>query len=446
MNLKVYRGEFPPRDTDLMWIKGKEIFLFDFTTGQWKDVNESTVVDTQLDPTSNHPIANSGVASPISTLQSDMLLAQQAIQDTQQMIENIDYEEDLSESSENPIQNKAVYDQCMDIEDTADILESIGMTAYNKEPFTIKFLEDGTFGGFRVSNLSFSKNGGTWNNLSTYGSFTVKAGDTIALKSRIDRTSSIGELFYNNSISSGPKFEVYGRISSLIKNNWDENSEDVFTYQYTSSMFKSLLTSTPVVHAENLILMKYLCESCYEMMFYGCSLLEDAPELKGTEKDPSISSSYTIQRCYMAMFSGCSTLKETVEPKLKTLANRCYQSMYANCTSLKEANFNLPTKTLSNSDCYNNMFYGCTSLVKAPKIFATAVTGSRALENMFNGCTNLAEITCLIKTNTFNSSYTQNWLNGVAASGTMYKNPDLETTNIPRDANGVPSGWTIVNV
>lgn len=60
MNKEVYRGNYPPKDTNLIWIKGKEFYLFDGITGEWVAVNESTVVDQEFNPESTH--AQSGQA------------------------------------------------------------------------------------------------------------------------------------------------------------------------------------------------------------------------------------------------------------------------------------------------------------------------------------------------------------------------------------------------
>jgi len=61
---------------------------------------------------------------------------------------------------------------------------------------------------------------------------------------------------------------------------------------------------------------------------------------------------------------------------------------------------------------------------------------------MFSDCTILNSITCLA-TNISATGCTDYWLTNVAASGTFTKAASMEgwTTG----ANGIPTGWTVVN-
>jgi hypothetical protein len=89
------------------------------------------------------------------------------------------------------------------------------------------------------------------------------------------------------------------------------------------------------------------------------------------------------------------------------------------------------------------MFQGCKSLTKAPKLPATKLVNS-CYSNMFSGCTSLQEITCLA-TDISASSCISWWVNSVPKGGTFYKNPAMATTSWATGANGIPSGWTVVD-
>ena len=118
-------------------------------------------------------------------------------------------------------------------------------------------------------------------------------------------------------------------------------------------------------------------ESCYRMLFYGCTSLTTAPELPATTLANS---------CYRYMFNGCTSLTTAPELPATTLTQRCYEFMFYNCTSLTEAP-ELPATTLV-SYCYNGMFRGCTSLTTAPELPATTMANT-CYGYMFNGCTSL---------------------------------------------------------
>ena len=121
-----------------------------------------------------------------------------------------------------------------------------------------------------------------------------------------------------------------------------------------------------------------------------------------------------------------------------TLTTGCYICMFLGCSSLTNAP-ELPATTLANS-CYNQMFASCTSLTSAPELHVTTVNAAAYMQ-MFNNCTSLNYIKCLATDisayNAFN-----NWVNNVASSGTFVKD---KNTNWSTGANGIPSGWTVVD-
>lgn len=101
-----------------------------------------------------------------------------------------------------------------------------------------------------------------------------------------------------------------------------------------------------------------------------------------------------------------------------TLANRCYNMMFYGCISLIEAP-DLPALTLK-TYCYGNMFEGCTSLEKAPVLPAISLNGTYCYYYMFRNCKKLNYVKALFKTLP-STSYTTNWLSGVSSTGTFVK-------------------------
>ena len=130
------------------------------------------------------------------------------------------------------------------------------------------------------------------------------------------------------------------------------------------------------------------------------------------------------------------------------LNNGCYGYMFNYCTSLITAP-KLPAYRLAGA-CYKYMFKGCTSLIKAPKlIFDDPVTG--CFDYMFENCYSLALIEISIptqyKSTMFNGTYTAGWVNNVYNNhGVFLASPNMSDNDIPRNSNGIPTGWKIVKI
>ena len=144
-------------------------------------------------------------------------------------------------------------------------------------------------------------------------------------------------------------------------------------------------------------------------LFYGCTALTSAPELKATT---------LANECYERMFYGCTSLTSAPELKATTLANRCYFGMFSGCTSLEKAPELKATKLVS--QCYKSMFYGCTSLEKAPELKATTLK-TECYESMFNGCTKLSSVTMLAPSNQISpaTDCCYNWLYNAGTDPTV---------------------------
>lgn len=246
-----------------------------------------------------------------------------------------------------------------------------------------------------------------------------------------------------------------------------------------------------------------LGSECYSAMFGYCTNLTTAPELPATSLStgcygPSYSEYGTIGMfgycsslvnapalpataltsiCYGAMFIGCSSLVNAPVLPATQLASECYKGMFAYCTSITTAPA-LPATSLAMS-CYRGMFQGCVSLVTPPALPATALTNycyggvdlsdstftgmfaycssletapelpaptlvNECYAKMFYNCENLSYIKCMATSNASSARYTRSqWVYGVAASGTFEKDASM---SFQTGDNGIPNGWTVVNV
>ena len=237
--------------------------------------------------------------------------------------------------------------------------------------------------------------------------------------------SNLETVAYNNITFSGTSsVEIGGNIMSLLYgSNFTGNETSFPNNQYTytfaylfgkdshgGDVYKS------IKHAKNLIMpATTLTEAAYMFMFYGNTSLISTPNLPATTLD-SI--------CYSDMFRSCSSLIYTTA---------------------------LPATTLA-QDCYNSMFYGCTSLEIAPELRALTIPYHNsgvpiqpyigAYQAMFYGCTSLKHVRCLATSPT-NGKGTNVWLGNVSSTGTFIKAAGTTWTT---GSDGIPSGWTVVEV
>ena len=162
-----------------------------------------------------------------------------------------------------------------------------------------------------------------------------------------------------------------GNIQTLL--DWENPSVIIGTSQCYSGLFYGCtnLTSAPELRATT------LSWGCYTAMFQGCTSLTSAPVLPATA---------LAKYCYQGMFQDCTSLITAPELPATTLMTYCYQGMFQGCTSLTSAPV-LPATALENA-CYQGMFQGCTSLITAPELPATTLK-YQCYEQMFKGCTSL---------------------------------------------------------
>lgn len=266
-----------------------------------------------------------------------------------------------------------------------------------------------------------------------------------------------------------------GNIMSLISYNLESSDTTIPCSYCFTSLFKDCtqLTFGPLLPATT------LKTYCYQQLFRGCTSLTQAPNLPATTltnycyyfmfqmctsltQPPIMPATTLATKCYSYMFAlsgltqspilpatdlGNNTLcyeymlygtKITTAPELPatTLSTQCYLGMFLNCTNLINAP-ELPA-TILPSECYREMFKGCTALEIAPALNATSVLSDRYRE-MFYGCSSLRNIRCLA---TGSTGFTS-WVVGVAETGIFTK---AKNTSWAISGNGIPAGWTVIEV
>lgn len=441
----IYRGQEPPKNTDVLWVKGDQIFIY--TPEGWKRSSTEVNVDSALIPDSENPVQSNIIQNAISSMEENITESLNQKQDP------MTFDGELSDSSTNPIKNNAVYNQYMNAEEIADILDTFGPDYYQM-PLTFKFLDTDTISFNGSSSLMYSKNGGAWTNYTSSSvTIPVEANDTISLiTSYSQHTWNFGSNNYC-FINATKPFDVYGRLSSIIEKNWN------FTYseqiQDGDAYFIGFFKGSPVRNAKHLILLKYLFKYGYKQMFLNCTSLLTGPKLRNLHAGGTSNSSINTSCIYEEMFKGCTSLKEV---ETESFANALYyqtypngsyssgkamKSMFEGCTSLKEITGEINLYNTDRGSC-NRMFYGCTSLVKAPLLKNTlSADNSNDLLNiaeMFYGCSSLKELRCQSSNNTTKNNYYNNWVYGVNATGVFYKGSGTSWTT---GANGIPEGWEV---
>ena len=249
--------------------------------------------------------------------------------------------------------------------------------------------------------IEYRKNGGAWTQITattidvTTDRIQVVSGDT--LEFRGDNQS-----YSSTRIDSTALFEAEGNIMSIVSSS---NFDSITALTQSGIFFSMFEGCTGITSAGNLLLPAItLTDTCYYAMFRYCTSLVTPPELPATE-----------------------------------LGRYCYNNMFRGCTLLTTAP-ELPATALTDS-CYQSMFYDCTSLTTAPDLLAP-VLASNSYSDMFRGCTSLNSIKCLA-TDRSATNCTNRWVEGVSATGTFTK---TSTTSWSTGNNGIPSGWTVINV
>lgn len=117
----------------------------------------------------------------------------------------------------------------------------------------------------------------------------------------------------------------------------------------------------------------------------------------------------------------------------------CFCRLFQSCTSLRQAP-ELPATSLQQA-CYAGMFSGCTNL-NSVIILPAPTLASFCYQNTFNGCTSLNNIT-MLATDVSANDCLKNWVAGVSPSGRFTKKSGV---TLPSGSDGIPNGWTVIQV
>lgn len=138
------------------------------------------------------------------------------------------------------------------------------------------------------------------------------------------------------------------------------------------------------------------------------------------------------------LYGNSFTGKETRFP---TSDGYVFNNMFAYSDIVDASELILPVTELTEY-CYRQMFLYASSLVKAPALpAATLVRGCYIY--MFGYCTALNEVKCYAEYGINTNSTTSSWISGVGSTGTFYKKAGVTW---PSGTNGIPDGWTVVEV
>ena len=118
--------------------------------------------------------------------------------------------------------------------------------------------------------------------------------------------------------------------------------------------------------------------------------------------------------------------------------------MFMGCTALTAAPV-LPATQLAEY-CYYQMFSNCSNLAASPVLPATQLA-EYCYCQMFTDCSKLATVTCLATSGINQNNSTSMWLidAGSDVQGTKTFNA-VSTAEWPSGDNGIPTGWTRVNI
>ena len=203
-----------------------------------------------------------------------------------------------------------------------------------------------TYGGYSISGLQYSVNGGDWKTVVAGGegvTFGGTNGDLRLRGTNIKGTASGLNAYSTITFTNDVNVTCTGDIRTLLdwRNYSTVNTQNArFCYLFKDC---SVLTSAPDLPATT------LAYRCYFKMFEGCTSLTSAPELKATA---------LADYCYFSMFRGCTSL--TSAPKLTAteLTYYCYSNMFYNCTKLSTVTMLAPSDQISKAtSCCDNWLY-----------------------------------------------------------------------------------------
>lgn len=120
----------------------------------------------------------------------------------------------------------------------------------------------------------------------------------------------------------------------------------------------------------------------------------------------------------------------------------CYRSLFDTCTGITDASMLVLPATTLKQQCYNNLLTHCSELTKAPTLSASTLT-TECYGGAFNDCPKLTYMKCLATSGINTNSSTIAWMRSVGSGGTFVKKRGV---NWPSGENGIPTGWTVIEV
>lgn len=288
--------------------------------------------------------------------------------------------------------------------------------------FTLVSLADNntftlTNGSTAARNLSYSLDDGTtWSSFSlangaTQTIATINSGDTIIMKG--SNTQLANEYNKGCYFRGTQNYEVEGNISSLLNNN-DTDTEITGGTFHFAQMFSG---DTHLISAENLkVVSTILYKSSFNGTFRSCTNLQKAPDL-------SIPTTLD-QETYSSMFEACTSMSQPPTVLSATTAQlSSYKRMF----------------------CMNRSNTVTTQMTKSPIMIGNFGSENSVAKDyeVFKGNGSLTEVKCYWTNTSGSFSGLASWMTNVSSSGTFYKR-SAQTFSL-NSANGIPSGWDIVN-
>lgn len=216
-----------------------------------------------------------------------------------------------------------------------------------------------------------------------------------------DETKSV--TFYRDS-DSAPTFDIYYSLDKGNTWNFCGSTAETFTYR-----------NTP--HTKVWF--------CAEASTWEGIAIRDCKKVGGN---------------IMSLLYGPNGFNAQESFETTTTTNVFYNLFSYNSTLTDASELMLPKNTITG--CYKQMFIYDTNLTSAP-ILPAATLVRECYVYLFTRCTSLNEVTCYATSGINTNNSTSNWLSNVSSSGTFYK---AAGSTWPSGANGIPSGWTVVEV
>lgn len=424
----IYRGQYPPKNTNVLWIKDNQIYIYQ--NGGWTPSSASIDVDDTMVPDSTNPVQSKVIQDSLGDLETEL---SQQIGGKQDLLT---FDTNLSDTSPNPIKNSAVYKQYMTEDDIDDIIvivdPSKAREVYKKKYLTFTLKNTGKFYPPSYSGTNakmyYSLDGGnTWTQFTSTIN-NIPAGTKIMFKGEniTKFTSKIS--CYTSS------FDISGNILSLFYGDTFRNQTSLPATSYACQL---IFNESGVIDASNLILPDTAVpEYGYYRLFRTCNQLTKAPVLPATTVG---------DRGYYEMFSLCTSLVTAPEIAATTMGKYTCSMMFYNCSSLVNAPELLATFSTGSvstyEGVYSSMFKGCTALETAPVLISTRIP-EYGYSSMFQNCSSLKYIKCLGTDITW-SAATSGWVSGVGSSGTFVQASGVSWGT---GVNGIPTGWTVESV